>query len=178
MREDWNHGIELIEGEVHIDYLRGAYGIADEKSDDPVTKTGALIVTPTLDQIISMGYNHFPRGLNPTKEQILDRDWKYKHILHAETSAIYAAALRGGFLDSAVMYMPWVPCMPCALAVVDSGIKTMIGHKEMIMKTPERWWESTDEALNYLRDAGVETYMVEGKIGGVQNLFNGEIWSP
>ena len=77
-----------------------------------------------------------------------------------------------------IMYMPWVPCTPCALAIIGGGIKTLVGHKELIMKTPERWWESTGQAIGLLKTCGVEFYMYEGKIGGVTHRFNGEEWEP
>jgi len=76
------------------------------------------------------------------------------------------------------MYMPWVPCTPCASAIIDAGIKKLIGHKEMIMKTPERWWASTNNAINLLAKCGVKTFMYDGKIGGVKSLFNGSEWEP
>jgi len=76
------------------------------------------------------------------------------------------------------MYMPWVPCTDCAKAIIDSGIQYLVGHKQMIMKTPERWRDSTKYALGLLRQCGVGLYMYDGKIGGVQSLFNGEVWEP
>ncbi len=180
----WNPDIELIEGFRHRCFLSEAYIHAWEGSEDPITKTGAIIVEGTLDKLsrkISYGANHFPNGLNPTDEQINDRDWKYKHIIHAETSAIFSAAKEGKSLEGTIMYMPWIPCTPCAIAIVDSGIKTLIGHKEMIMKTPERWHESTDYALDLLEKGGVKRFMWEGKIyedNLVKSLFDGKVWYP
>ncbi len=174
----WNPNIELIAGEEHQFLLREAYNFAQEHSEDTVTKTAAVIVMPDLATILSYGANHFPLGLAPTPEQKTDRDWKYKHIIHAEPAAIINAARRGSATAGAVMYMPWVPCTPCATAIVDAGIKKMIGHKELIMKTPERWQESTNYALSLLKRCGVECLMYEGEIGGIEHLFNGEVWRP
>lgn len=184
--------IEIItekDGSHHAKYLNNAYVNALYKSEDPITHTAAIIISSLKqkqlgNEYIQMGiegWNHFPKGLNPTPEQIADRDWKYKHIIHAETSTIYKAAKKGFPLARTTMYMPWVPCTPCALAISDSGISTLIGHKQLIEKTPERWWESTEYALEILRKAGIELLMYDGKIDETNNLthlFNGKIWHP
>lgn len=54
----------------------------------------------------------------------------------------------------------------------------LIGHEDMIMMTPERWWESTGKALDLLKRCGVETLMYRGKIGDVKNMFNGSEGYP
>jgi deoxycytidylate deaminase len=76
------------------------------------------------------------------------------------------------------MYMPWVPCKNCGKEIIKAGITEIVGHKDMILKTPERWWDSTNEALAELRLAGVKCFMYDGKIGDVVSTFNGEIWFP
>lgn len=184
----WNPKIDLIEGDAHKNLLRKAYRYAWEHSQDPETQTGALIISPSLDEILAYGANHFPEGVEvkfPTKEELQDeeklkawKNWKYDHIIHAEPSAIYAAAKAGKATKNAVMYMPWIPCTPCAKSIIDAGIKTLIGHKAMIMMTPEHWWESTDYALGLLEDAGVKKFMYDGKIGGVKGLFREKLWEP
>ena len=175
---NWNPHIELIEGEIHKNFLREAYAYAWDHSHDVTSKIGAVIVSPSLDKIIACGANHFPDGLNPTKEQIAERTWKYEHIIHAEPSAIFSAARNCKSTERAVMYLPWIPCTPCAKAIIDAGIKQLIGHKDMIMKTPEHWQQSTDYALKLLEMCGVRKFMYDGKIGGVENLFDGKLWYP
>lgn len=173
---EWDPQIEIISGKDTRKFLKMAYKCAWEHSDDPATKTGAVIVSNDLD--VFWGVNHFPAGLNPTEEQKRDRDYKLKHIIHAEPAAIYYAARQAKWTECSHMYMPWVPCTECAKAIIDSGIEKLVGHKQMIMKTPERWRESTEYALELLRKCGVELLMYDGKIGGCQSLFNGEVWEP
>ncbi len=176
--DEWKPSIELIEGDKHRDFLKEAYRFAWDNSPDSSTKTGAVIVNASLDDIIAYGVNQFPAGLNPTEAQIQERQWKYEHIIHAEYSAIFYAARKGVSTDGSVMYMPWVPCTPCAKAIISAGIKTLIGHKEMIMKTPERWWASTNYALELLEKCGVRKFMYAGEIGGVKGLFDSSEWNP
>lgn len=175
---EWNPEIEIIGGEVHRNYLELAYSCAWANSDDTITKTGAVIVNPTLNEIIACSANHFPDGLEPTTEQTNDRKWKYEHIIHAEPGSIFAAARAGKITDGATMYMPWVPCTPCAISIIDAGIKNLIGHKSMIMRTPERWWASIDYALGLLEKCGVRKFMYNGPIGNVKSCFDGIEWDP
>ncbi|MDD4877934.1 MAG: deaminase [Candidatus Nanoarchaeia archaeon] len=175
---EWDPKIEVLTDKISRNFLADAYAIAWHDSEDPVTKTGAIIINPHLSDFVGAGANHFPAGLNPTEEQKRDRDYKLKHIIHAEPAAIYAAASIKGGTKGAIMYMPWVPCTDCAKAIIDSDIVTFVGHKQMIIKTPERWRESTEYALELLRKCGVGLYMYDGKIGSVKSLFNGEVWEP
>lgn len=177
----WNPNIEIIEGDRHRQTLYHTYLTAEMYSDDTVTRTGAFLFDRTLNEVVGSGANHFPRGVCPTEEQLQDQKWKYEHIIHAEPAAIFDAAKKGNSTKGTVMYMPWVPCTPCAKAVIDAGIEYLVGHKELIMKTPERWRESTDYALELLEKAGVKKYMYEGKIdpsNELTHLFDGEIWYP
>lgn len=178
--KEWGPKIEVVSDARDRTLLEMAYRYAWEHSDDPMTKTGAIIYNSSVctNTIVGCGANHFPEGLNPTEEQKRDRDWKLKHIIHAEPAAIFDAAKKGRQTDYMSMYMPWVPCTECAKAIIDSGLASLVGHRQMIMKTPERWRENTEYALELLKKCGVGLYMYDGKIGGVKSLFNGEVWEP
>ena len=56
-------------------------------SKDPSTKVGALIISEDRN-IVSTGYNGFPRGIEDTEERLNNRELKYKFILHAEMNCI------------------------------------------------------------------------------------------
>jgi hypothetical protein len=62
--------------------------------------------------------------------------------------------------------------------MADSGLCAYVGHQSMVSKTPERWWDSTDEALQLLKDKGISCLLYVGHIGDVVSHFNGEIWQP
>jgi len=84
------------------------------------TKVGAVIVNSDR-QIISTGYNgplsgwpHFRVGVSQSLEE------------HAERNAIYfAAASRGGVAGS-TLYTTVTPCIHCARAILQSGIKRVV----------------------------------------------------
>ena len=179
----WNPNIETVDGEVHRHFLSLTYTYARQNSADPDTHVGATIVEKNpefpLDQrVLLQGANRFPLGLYPTPEQLGDRVWIEENIIHAERDAIYLAARYKVGTDGKIMYMPWVPCTQCALAIIDSGIERLVMHKSLVMKTPEKWRKSTSNALELLKLCGVETLAYDGAIGGILHRFYGREWEP
>ena len=64
-------------------------------SKDPSSKIGAVIVDSNTKQIISQGYNGFPRGIVDNLEVLNNRELKYKYVIHAEINAIFNALYNG-----------------------------------------------------------------------------------
>jgi dCMP deaminase len=95
-----------------------------EWSVDPTTKVGCVIVGPTKEVRV-LGYNGLPREVETTVGR-LERPVKYVWIEHAERNAIYAAARTGIALDGCRMYLSWFPCIECARAVVQAGIRELV----------------------------------------------------
>ena len=62
-----------------------------QKSKDRRTKIGAVIVGKD-HEIITTGYNSFPRGINDDVEERQVRPEKYYWFEHAERNALYKAA--------------------------------------------------------------------------------------
>jgi len=58
----WDPKIDVVYGERNRKYLEMVYSHAWNNSDDPMTKTGAVIVTMGLEKVIAYGANHFPSG--------------------------------------------------------------------------------------------------------------------
>lgn len=107
-------------------------------SKDPSTKVGAVIVGND-DEVISLGYNGFPRKVHDLDKARYQRPIKYSWIEHAERNAIYNAARIGVSCRGARMYIPFHPCSDCARAIIQSGIKELILHKilmQYLMKSP------------------------------------------
>ena len=74
-------------------YLELARHIS-EWSKDPSTKIGAIAIGDH-GQVLSQGYNGFPRGINDDTFRLTVREVKYKYIVHAEMNAIYNASFNG-----------------------------------------------------------------------------------
>jgi len=123
-------------------------------SKDRSTKIGCVIVGPS-NEIRSIGYNGFPRGIADEEDLRHERPAKYLWTEHAERNAIYHAALVGVPLRGCRMYLPWFPCMDCARAIVQSGLVELIAFAPDL--TDPKWGEDFRHASDLLREAGVAT---------------------
>lgn len=139
-----------------------------EKSKDRSTGVGAIIVGPDMEQR-SAGYNGFPRNVNDTIAYRHDRPLKYEFTEHAERNAIYNAARVGVPLSGCTLYLNWwpLPCPDCARAVIQSGIKTVIGPnrpfptKNQTDPGAKDWQESFETTKSMFREAGIIIRIVD-----------------
>lgn len=106
-------------------------------SKDPSTKVGAVIVNDN-NQVLSTGYNGFPRGLDDSMEKYSDRPYKYAHVIHAEHNAILHC---GHSMKDATIYVTHQPCPHCAGIISSVGIKNVIFKKSDIAN---KWGDSFD----------------------------------
>ena len=164
------------------DYLRKAYIYARDHSIDPSTQCGAVLVPKGRPNLATFGANHFPRGVKVTPKLLADRDKKLFRMQHAERAAIYKAALNGFATKDATLYAPWFACNECAKAIIDAGIKLVVGHQAIMQMTPERWRVSIEEADEMLDEAGVGRIYLEGDLFegdcAYAVLFDGTLWVP
>jgi deoxycytidylate deaminase len=72
------------------------------------------------------------------------------------------------------MIMPWIPCIPCANAVISSGIETLIIHKQMLERTREKWQEELKDAVQILKEAEVEIIAYDGPVGAKAYMHSQE----
>ena len=82
------------------------------------TQVGAVIIQDRHS--VSDGYNGPPSGF--FNKRVEDNQW---NEVHAEMNAIAFAARRGISTDGASMYTTVAPCIHCAKAIVQAGIKTV-----------------------------------------------------
>jgi len=76
------------------------------------------------------------------------------------------------------MVMPWAPCLPCANAIIYSGIEQLITHRQMVDRTLEDWQPELKDAFHLLRLNKVRISMYDGKIGNCKALFREVEWEP
>ena len=133
-------------------YLKLAYEVA-QWSKDPSSKIGAVTVG-AKGQVLSQGFNGFPRGLKDDFTRLHDRETKYKFVVHAEMNAIYNATYNGTSLDGATLYVYGLPiCSECAKGVIQVGIKRVVMPKQ---EMPEKWRDSWFTSMNFFDEAGVD----------------------
>jgi len=133
-----------------------------QMSKDPSTKVGAVIVGPDRE-IVSAGFNGFPRGILDSVERLNDRETKMRLVVHGEMNAILAAARRGNALKGCSMYMAatdksgdvWggAPCTRCTVELIQSGIVEVVSYP--IKSSPSRWHADLQYARELLAEAGI-----------------------
>ena len=123
------------------------------KSKDRSTQIGAVIVGKNKE-ILSTGYNSFPRGLDDNLPERQERPIKYFYFEHAERNAIYKAARLGISLKNTKMYCTYFPCVDCARAIIQAGIIKLYTNKPDL--NHEKWGESWVNAIIMFKECGVE----------------------
>lgn len=165
-----------MSNENDIKYLKMAFENARDHGTDPSTQNGAVIVDLDSDLggewIVGEGANHFPKGVQENAKR-WERPLKYQFVEHAERNAVFSAARSGNKLDGATMYCPWYACADCARAIIQAGIKEVVGHQKCFDLTPAHWQESIANAFLMFEEAGVKTRKITDHMG-VTIRFNGE----
>jgi dCMP deaminase len=128
------------------------------KSKDQSTQIGAVIVGVD-NEVLSTGYNSFPRGMDDSLQERQERPEKYFWFEHAERNAIYNAARIGVSLKNSTIYITsGLPCMDCARGIVNSGIKIIWCKTICTTKNKEKWEESQSKSLQLLNECGVQVF--------------------
>jgi dCMP deaminase len=132
-------------------------------SKDPSTRVGAVIVGPDRE-ILSAGFNGFPRGIEDTPERLNDRDTKLKLVVHAEMNALLAAARTGMRLKGCILFLAatddtgevWggPPCTRCAVEIIQVGISEIVSYP--IKSAPSRWHEDLEFSKRLIWEAGIK----------------------
>ena len=157
--------------------MRWAYYKAKE-SPDPSTQNSAVIVQEIPFKVLVAAVNRFPEGVQYLPER-WERPAKYKFIEHAERNAVFLMAEHGLYTKGCIMISPWACCSDCARAIIQSGIKKLVTHKQAGDRSPPFWREEIDVAYTMLTEAGVELELLDCIFDGeIEIRHSGEIWKP
>ena len=127
-------------------------------SKDPSTKIGAVVVGAD-GQILSQGFNGFPRGIKDSEERLNNRERKYELVVHGEMNAIYNASLNGVSLKDSTIYVYGLPiCNECAKGIIQVGIKKVVAMRPE--KYNSDWDKSNKNAKALFKEADV-LYLIE-----------------
>lgn len=109
-------------------YIGLAYTVS-KRATCPVRSVGAVFVNPLTNAVLSMGYNGSPRGTQHCGEDCANREMgesrEVCRAVHAEANAIYNAAQNGVKLDGTHCYLTISPCVPCAKALIQVGVRSV-----------------------------------------------------
>jgi len=139
-------------------YFMNLIGPISSRSKDPNSKFGCVIVGPD-NGIRATGFNSFPRGIDDTAPERLLRPEKYKWIEHCERNAIFEAAKIGVPLDGCRIYLYGIPCIDCARAIIQVGIKEVIYSLEKQLaweQTGTMYKDDNNRVRRMLCEAGVK----------------------
>jgi len=154
-------------------FMTMAYLVAT-KSKDRSTHIGAVVIGPAKE-VRSTGYNSFPRGINDNVPERQERPEKYFWFEHAERNSIYNATLSGVSLNGCIMYTNGIPCMDCARAIVQSGIKEVVVDKFWDDQNPPEWREHAIRTLELFKEAGIKLRFWQGELISIVKFNRGQV---
>ena len=105
---------------------------AAEKSHDPSTKVGAVVIAGPDDWRFCLGRNHIP-GLEADSPLWEDRSVKYELVIHAEVDAL---SMPRAFRATQIA-VTHPPCSRCASVIAEAGIKRVLIGNHLLEKSPE-----------------------------------------
>ena len=144
-----------------IRYMKLAEEVA-KWSKDPSSQIGVVAIG-SQGQVLSQGYNGFPRGIHDHIDRYTNREIKYDFIVHAEMNCIYNASFNGVSLKGSTIYVYGLPvCNECAKGIIQVGASRVVTNKSN--HPDDRWYEPCRKAEEMLLEAGV-TY---DYLGGLQ----------
>jgi dCMP deaminase len=131
------------------------------KSKDQRTQIGAVIVGKN-NEIVSTGYNSFPRGINDYFEERQVRPEKYFWMVHGELNAILNAARIGVSTNNCRIYLTCgIPCSGCGRAIINAGITQVYCKIEDTTKNRVKWDEESLKTKQMFEEAGIEVFFYE-----------------
>lgn len=143
-------------------YFLDLVRVVSTKSKDPHTQIGCVIVGPDRE-IRTTGYNSFVRGINDQVPARAERPEKYWWIEHAERNAIYNAARTGISLKDCVIYVPSLPCVDCARAIVSVGIREVVNSQQAVAQWIQKpqWQPHNERVQQMFAECGVTMRSVD-----------------
>ena len=149
-----------------VEYFRNLTHQIKLKSKDENTQIGAVIVGNDKE-IVSTGYNSFPRGIEDNLKERQERPEKYYWFEHAERNAIYNAARIGVSTKGCTMYLSCgIPCADCARGIINAGIIRIFCERSGAATNLPKWKESGERSWKMFEEAGVKIQFYDnGHIG-------------
>ena len=126
-------------------------------SKDPRTKVGAVVVN-SHRQVLGLGFNGFPRGVEDLVSRYDDRETKLLFVSHAEQNA-----LDNCFTDprGATLYSTLFPCYHCAKGIIQRGISRVVTRR------PDPKYSGPPHhfsvSLDMFNESGVELLYIDGQ---------------
>lgn len=139
-------------------FLELAFTVA-KWSKDPSTIVGAVLVDEN-NNVRSLGYNGFPRGILDSEERLNKRELKYELTVHAEQNVISTCSQLGISTKQCTLICTHLPCTTCAGSIIQSGITKVVVQKPST-DFLSRWKDSIELSAGMFAEAGVELVVID-----------------
>ena len=116
-----------------------------ERTDDPKTGVGAVIVNPKM-KFISLGWNGFPLKAEYGEFARASKDddptdKKYPYVIHAEQNALLMRNQQD--IEGSILFVTKCPCNECTPLIEMAGIKTVVVDDDVSLRADEKAVENT-----------------------------------
>ena len=120
-------------------------------------KVGTVVVS---NNAIFTGYNGMPEEWDNICEEYIDPNGDKsdianmrtrREVLHSEMNGLMKITKSTESANGATMFVTHAPCIDCAKAIYQAGIKTVYYHT----------WYRDEEGLDFLRKSGINTQQYE-----------------
>lgn len=131
-------------------------------SKDPSTKVGAVLVRRN-NSVAATGFNGFPPGHDDSPELYLNREYKYRHVVHAEVNALNFANphdAKGGTL-----YTSFPICPACIRLAAVAGVQRVVCRPLRLNGRTQEWideWvRKLGDSRRFAQSRGMELLITE-----------------
>ena len=153
-------------------FMRQVYLNAD-MSKDIRTRIGAVLVKE--DNVVSMGFNGFPRKVKDLESRYNNRPVKHLFVVHAEENSVLAAARHGISTFETTLYTNGYPCCSCFKCLIQAGVKKVVIHKQWPeLDYDQKWIDSVNISKEMAREAEIEVEVYD-KVLGMMGMLDGKI---
>lgn len=173
--ENFNPGYTVNNNQERLswdEYFMTISYLVANRSKDCRTKIGTVLVKD--NNIISTGYNNFPRMVKDLPERYEDRETKYKFVSHSESNSITTAARLGISTLGSTCYTFGIPCSECAKTLIQGGVSEIVLHQNWPDMTHSIWLESVKISKIMFEEAGVKIRWLD-KVLGVKGYLDGKV---
>lgn len=127
-------------------------------SKDPHKKVGSIFLNPDTLQILSTGYNGFPRKVKEHKQRWNKKN-KYDWVVHSELNGIFNATRNGVNLENSILFTTKFPCNECSKGIIQSGIKEIYTYKPDL--NHKIWGEKSKISLQMFKETNINIHYLD-----------------
>lgn len=140
-------------------HMRHAQFIGQLLSKDPNTRVGCIIIDAVTSDVLSVGWNSFPDGVDDSLAARWERPLKYRFVTHAEVNCIAKAARNGVRLLGSSCYVTSHPCTDCSRALIQAGVRRVV--TAMPDFDHPQWGADWKFAEKLLQESGITVEVAE-----------------